>query len=91
MPASYTMDTQPKPNNPAVKLKEIDGTRFAVIRFSGTAGEESLKRHAEEPGEFISAKALKLLAMPTYAFFNPPWTLPFSRRNEVMVEIAADR
>jgi len=72
MPASYTMDAQPKPNNPAVKLKEIDGKHFAVIRFSGTAGEERLKRYAEEPGEFISAKTLKFLAVPAYAFLIRP-------------------
>jgi hypothetical protein len=90
MPASYTMDTLPKPNNSAVKLKDIGGKRFAVIRFSGMAGEDSLKRHTEELSEFITAKELKSLSAPTYAFFNPPWTLPFSRRNEVMVEIAGD-
>ncbi|MFO7541769.1 MAG: heme-binding protein [Thiobacillus sp.] len=90
MPASYTMETLPKPNNPAVKLKEIGGKRFAVIRFSGMAGEDSLKRHTEELHEFITAKELKSLSAPTYAFFNPPWTLPFSRRNEVMLEIADD-
>ncbi|WP_296895516.1 heme-binding protein [Thiobacillus sp.] len=90
MPASYTMDTLPTPNNSAVKLKEIGGKRFAVIRFSGMAGEDSLKRHTEELSAFIKAKELKSLSAPTYAFFNPPWTLPFSRRNEVMVEIAGD-
>ncbi len=91
MPASYTMDTLPKPNNSAVKLYEIGEKRYAVIRFSGMAGEDSLKRHTDELSQFVSAKKLKLLSAPTYAFFNPPWTLPFFRRNEVMVEIASDR
>jgi SOUL heme-binding protein len=62
--------------------------RLAVIRFSGTAGEDSLRRHTKELDEFISAKNLKAISAPTYAFYNPPWTLPFLRRNEVMVEIA---
>ena len=42
MPAKYTLATLPKPNNLAVKLREIPGKRFAVIRFSGMAGEESV-------------------------------------------------
>jgi hypothetical protein len=89
MPSSYTMETLPKPNNPAVKLKEIGAKRYAVIRFSGMAGEDNLKRRTEELNAFISAKNLTLLSAPTYAFYNPPWTLPFLRRNEVMVEIPA--
>jgi SOUL heme-binding protein len=88
MPSSYTMDTLPKPNDPAVTLKEIGAKRFAVIRFSGTAGEDCLKRHTKELNDFISAKILKALSPPTYAFYNPPWTLPFLRHNEVMVELA---
>ena len=88
MPASYTLETLPKPNNPAVKLKEVQGRRFAVIRFSGGSGEENLKKHKHALLEFISAQKLGALSEPTYAFYNPPWTLPFLRRNEVMVEIA---
>ena len=89
MPSSYTIETLPKPNNPAVKLKEIGAKRYAVIRFSGMAGEDSLKRRTEELNAYISAKNLTPLSAPTYAFYNPPWTLPFLRRNEVMVEIHA--
>jgi len=89
MPSSYTLETLPKPNNPAVKLKEIGGRRYAVIRFSGMAGEDSLKRRTEELNAFIRAKNLTSLSAPTYAFYNPPWMLPFLRRNEVMVEIPA--
>jgi effector-binding domain-containing protein len=89
MPSSYTMEALPKPNNPAVKLKEIGAKRYAAIRFSGMADEDSLKRRTKELNEFISAKNLTPLSAPTYAFYNPPWTLPFLRRNEVMVEIPA--
>jgi hypothetical protein len=89
MPSNYTMETLPKPNNPAVKLKEIAAKRYAAIRFSGMASEDSLKRRTEELNAFISAKNFTPLSAPTYAFYNPPWTLPFLRRNEVMVEIPA--
>jgi SOUL heme-binding protein len=88
MPASYTMDTLPKPKNPAVKLKEIEGKRFAVIRFSGMAGEDSLKRHTDKLEAYLRSKNLQSLSAPTYAFYNPPWTLPLLRRNEVMIEVA---
>lgn len=88
MPSNYTMDTLPKPNNRAVVLKEIPTKRYAAIRFSGMGGESSLRRHTMQLNEFLSAKKLMPLSAPTYAFYNPPWTLPFLRRNEVLVEIA---
>lgn len=88
MPAEQTLQTLPKPNNDSVTLKEIPSKRFAVIRFSGMAGSESLKSHTEELNSFLRTKSLAALSTPTYAFYNPPWTLPFLRRNEVMVEIA---
>jgi hypothetical protein len=90
MPAGYTLETLPKPNNPAVVLKEIGSMRFAVIRFSGWAREDSLKRHTAELNAFLDARKLRTVSAPTYAFYDPPWTLPFLRRNEVMVGIAGD-
>jgi len=88
MPASYSLDTLPKPNNDAVKIQQIEGKRFAVIRFSGMADEVSLKEHADALNAFIKQKGFNTFSSATYAFFNPPWTLPFLRRNEVMVEVA---
>jgi hypothetical protein len=89
MPSSYTMETLPRPNNTAVELKEIPVQRFAAIRFSGMAGEDSLELQTKKLEIFIRAKSLSPVSAPTYAFYNPPWTLPFLRRNEVMIEIAA--
>ena len=87
MPSSYDLESLPKPNNNAVKLTQEKGKRFAVIRFAGMGKTDSLKRHTEEVIAFIEEKKLKPVSAPIYAFFNPPWTLPFLRRNEVMVEI----
>ena len=60
MPASYTMETLPKPNNPAVTLKEVPGKRFAVIRFSGLGSESNLASHAAELSEFVRGIHIKI-------------------------------
>ena len=88
MPSNYNMETLPKPNNHLVILKQIEGKRFIAIRFSGIAGEENLRKNTEVLQKFITEHGLKSQSVPTYAFFNPPWTLPFLRRNEVMIEVA---
>jgi hypothetical protein len=90
MPSSYTMETLPKPSNGAVKLMQIPAKRFAVIRFSGMAGQGSLIEQTDKLNAFITHRELLPLSPPSYAFFNPPWKLPFLRRNEVMIEIAGD-
>ena len=87
MPYSYTLATLPIPINIAVKMKKISEKRFAVIRFSGIANSSQLEDQTKELENFIAQQKLYPIARPTYAFFNPPWTLPFLRRNEVMIEI----
>lgn len=90
MPARYTTDTLPRPIDPDVILKHLEAKRFAAIRFSGAARESNLRRHTERLGAFIKASGLRSLSPPAYAFYNPPWTLPFLRRNEIMIEIARE-
>jgi len=87
MPAHYTLATLPKPKNSAVKISEVPGKRFAVIRFSGFSTQDNIEKNTETLNAFLLAKKLKTSAPMTYAFFNPPWTLPFMRRNEIMAEI----
>jgi hypothetical protein len=52
------------------------------------SGKENLKRHTEELEAYLRKQGLTPLSAPNYAFYNPPWTLPFLRRNEVLIEIA---
>ena len=88
MPAKYTMDTLPKPANPEVELIEVPSRKVAAIRFSGFAGDSALERRSNELSAFLAREGLSPREAPVFAFYNDPWTLPFLRRNEVMVEIA---
>ena len=88
MPAQYTLDTLPRPTDPAVRLREIPGKRHAAIRFSGLNTPETLVARTDELSAAIRARGLVPASAPVYAFYDPPWTLPFLRRNEVLVEVA---
>lgn len=88
MPSKYTMETLPKPVNPEVELIAVPATRFAAIRFSGFASQVSLDAQETKLRAFIAERGLIATNMPQYAFYNAPWTLPFMRRNEIMIEIS---
>jgi effector-binding domain-containing protein len=87
MPSKYSMDTLPKPNNAEVRLVEVPSKRYAVIRFSGTVSEASAAERKEKLLELLKRDALETIGEPMLAQYNPPWTPPPMRRNEVMVEL----
>ena len=87
MPSKYSMDSLPVPNNNRVRLKKILTKKFVVIEFSGTNSNENVTEHEDQLMSYIEANQIKIIGSPKYAFYNAPWTLPFLRRNEVMIEI----
>ncbi|MFT6394024.1 MAG: hypothetical protein ACJARW_000512 [Methylophilaceae bacterium] len=85
MPREYTMEILPKPNNPAVTLRELPSENYAVIRFSWLTGEERVTKKTAELIAWLATKNIIPTGNPELARYNPPWTPPFWRRNEVMV------
>jgi hypothetical protein len=88
MPGAYSMATLPRPRNPAVTLREVPGKRCAVLVFSGFAGEEKVQEKTDELLVWLKAEDRRAIGTPQLARYNPPWTLPFLRRNEILVEVA---
>lgn len=87
MPKEFTLSTLPIPNNDRVKIKAEPVKRYATVRFTGWSSESNLSEHRELLENWISKKNLKPIGTPIYAFYNPPWSLPFLRRNECLIEI----
>ncbi|MDD2741191.1 MAG: heme-binding protein [Rhodocyclaceae bacterium] len=90
MPSQYTLATLPKPLNPQVQLREIPGKTFAALTYSGINTESTVQEKTEQLHNWLKAQKLELIGKPQLARYNPPWTLPFLRRNEILQEIKAD-
>ena len=87
MPKEYTLDTLPKPNNKNIKITSLPSERYVIIVFSGLIRESNYNEQIKLLNNFINDKNLITLGSPQIARYNPPWTLPFFRRNELMIKI----
>ena len=85
MPSQYTMQTLPKPNNPDIAIIEVPPQTYGVIKFSGLAGAEKVAAKTAELQSWMQTQKLTVTGTPELARYNPPWTLPFMRRNEIMI------
>ena len=88
MPATYILETLPAPNDSRVKLLSLGARRYVVIRFSGSSNDQNIRRHLDMLRKHVDEQNLRILGHPVMAFYDPPWTLPFLRRNEIWLEIA---
>lgn len=88
MPKNWTMENLPVPLNERVTLNPVPAHRTLVIRFSGLAGSETIEAKTAELRRYAQEHKLTTTGEPVLAFYNPPWTLPFLRRNEIMLDLA---
>jgi hypothetical protein len=87
MPRSWTIEALPAPNDTRVRLKPIPPKRMVAIRFSGLANDRLIQMKTDELRKYSSEHKIRTIGEPLLAFYNPPWTLPFFRRNEIMLEL----
>ena len=88
MPSQYTLATIPKPKNSAVNLREVPSKRYAVLKYSGFNFQSKVQSKTQEAIEWVAKRNLQVIGQPQLSRYDPPWTLPMLRRNEVMIEIS---
>ena len=87
LPASYSIETAPTPLDPEVKLSVIPEKKVAVNRYTGFWNEKVMNEKMQQLDDWIAANDLVTASKPRWAGYNPPWTIPFLRRNEVMIDV----
>ena len=88
MPAKWTRETLPEPANPDIAIEELPARRMAVVTFSGRATDEAVREHGEKLRDFMERHGLESDGTLEYAYYDPPFTPPPLRRNEVMMGVA---
>lgn len=87
MPSQYTLASLPKPLNPQVTLREVPAQTFAVLTYSGLNTEKRVQDKTDQLLDWLKAQGVETIGKPQLARYDPPWTLPFLRRNEILQEI----
>ena len=88
MPQSFSLDALPRPNNPRIRLREEQGGRVAVRRYSGSWSEARYREEERHLLEALRRDGLQPRGTPIYARYNSPFSLPMFRRNEILVQVA---
>lgn len=87
MPADTTLATIPKPVDPAIVLHEVPGATEAVYRFSGARDAIAVAHAQARLAATLSNSPWRIAGTPAAWFYDPPWTLPWARRNEVALPV----
>ena len=89
LPDTYSLNNAPRPLNPDVALTETAPTRVAALRYAGRATAKAQASNAIKLIDWVESQGLVAQSEPRWAGYNPPWTLPPFRRNEVLIDVAS--
>ncbi|MCK9605132.1 MAG: heme-binding protein [Methylomonas sp.] len=87
MPPEYALSTLPEPLDPLVEIKQLPAKKVAVLGYSGSLSEEKINAMANELSTWLSRQDYKIRSSARSAAYDPPWTIPALRRNEVHIDI----
>lgn len=88
LPSEYMFETAPEPTDRQVFLEQIKPQKTATLRFSGLLRRKKVEAMRQELIKWLDKKGYAYNAEEyKVAGYNPPWTIPFLRRNEIMIPI----
>lgn len=87
LPDQYTAETAPRPTDPKVEILAIPEQTMAALTFTGFRGEEKVAAMKAALLDTLAASAWAPAGDPVAYFYDPPWSIPFLRRNEVAVPV----
>lgn len=87
MPKKTVEKGVPKPAGETVTLGKVAAARFAVLRFPGGRTAEHEQEAITKLNDWLAAQKIASKGQPMFAYYDPPWTPVFLRRNEVMIRV----
>ena len=87
LPQGLTAATAPRPQDARITVEDIEARRIASIVFRGRLNDQTAGVHRQALAAWLASRALSHAGDWRLAGYNPPWTLPFLRRNEVLVTL----
>ena len=90
LPSKFTLENAPQPTDKRVSLVVIKGGYYAVIKYSGRLTNQNYQKHYKKLENYLNNNEIDFTKPGIRATYNGPFTLPFLRRNEIMMKITFD-
>jgi hypothetical protein len=87
MPSAESVQTLPQPLNPQIQLRPVPEHESVAVRFSGFTTQASIQEQTERLRAWAQARQLKLSPTAQIARYDDPFTLPWNRRNEILIDL----
>ncbi len=87
LPLKFNIDNAPKPSNSDIKILNIEGGYYAVIKYSGRSSDKNFLKNKNILEKQLKQDNITIISPPIRASYNSPFTLPMLKRNEVMYKI----
>jgi hypothetical protein len=87
LPASYTLETAPRPTDDRVALAEVPPRRMVVVSYRGGWSEARYDEELAAVRRFVAERGLAAVGEPVFARFDPPFMPSFLRRNEIQIPV----
>jgi hypothetical protein len=89
VPSDYDLATAPVPTDPRVQVREVPGRLVAALTWSGRWTDANFEAWRAELEVALADAGVEPAGPVQAAMYNGPFTPPFLRRNEVLVEVSA--
>jgi effector-binding domain-containing protein len=87
MPRELDYKDLPAPNGGEISFEKLPMRKFIALKFSGIWSDEKIKNYQNELMEFAKRENLEYIGEPIIAYYDDPFTLPWNRRNEILLQI----
>jgi hypothetical protein len=87
MPADESLESLPKPDDAEVRLVNVPPQTIAVRRFTGSPTRRAVAAQTAELMNTLRDIGFEAVDTPAAWFYDPPWTVPALRRNEIAVPV----
>lgn len=88
VPKPYSETNVPAPTDPEVEIRSVPGKVTAVWQYSGRWTDRVVEANQAELLGRLAESGVEPKGAVVTAYYNSPFTPPFLRRNEVMVEVS---
>jgi hypothetical protein len=87
LPAVWERENLPAAIDPDVSIGEVPAETVAVHRFPGNFRNADRRQLEDRLRGWIREQDWEIAGPTRFAAYDPPWTLPFLRRNEVQIPV----